>query len=179
MNTLLPSLHPGILAVVYASHAAREPVSVLIAELALLGPLTVLDGGNRFQPYRVAHLLRQKIVSVDQVARQVFVRRAFTCYQMQTLLDGTPSLRQPYIVHDLLATFYDEQVPVHEARRLLEACLRQVDRLVQFAPVLVTLAPPLLLERTFLVEMIYARAQHVLIETNPVQPASQLALFVH
>jgi len=174
---LLSALYPGALLVVCAPHAAREPVSRLTAELALQGSVTVLDGGNRFQPYRVAQLLRQKTVDVNNAAKRIFIRRAFTCYQMLALLEGTPSFRQPYILLDLLATFYDDHVPAHEARRLLDCCLRQVERLGQFAPVLVTLAPPLAAERAFLVEMVCARAERVLMPEMPAPTETQTPLF--
>lgn len=174
---LLPALRPGALTVVCAPHAAREPIARLTAELALQGSVTVLDGGNRFQPYRVAHLLRQKTPDVNRVSQRIFIRRAFTCYQMLALLEGTPSLRQPYILLDLLATFYDDHVPAHEARRLLYGCLRQVERLGQFAPVVVTLAPPLVPERAFLVEMVCARAERVIMPEIIVPAETQLPLF--
>jgi hypothetical protein len=150
---------------------------MLTAELALRGQVTVLDGGNRFQAYRVAQLLRQKTTQVNSTAKNIFVRRAFTCYQMLALLEGTPSLRQPFIIMDLLATFYDEHVSTNEARRLLSLCLREIDRLRQFAPVLVALAPPLLPERSFLIDLVCARADQVLAHETPVAFPSQLSLF--
>ncbi len=174
---LLPALRPGALLVICAPHAAREPIACLTAELALQGSVTVLDGGNRFQPYRVARLLRQKTVDVTSAAQRIFIRRAFTCYQMLALLECTPSFRQPYIILDLLATFYDDHVPAHEARRLLEACLHQVERLGQFAPVVVTLAPPLVPERAFLVELVCARADQLLMPEVPAPVETQLPLF--
>ena len=174
---ILPVLHTGALLVVCAPHAAREPVSALAAELALRGSLTVLDGGNRFQPYRVARLLRQQTVEVDRAAKRLFIRRAFTCYQVLAMLEGTPALRQPYLVLDLLASFYDEQLQAREAARLLEACLRQLERLCQLAPVVVTLAPPLVPERAFLLEQVCARAGRVLLPDAPAPQASQPALF--
>lgn len=174
---LLPALRPGGLTVVCAPHAASEPVSRLVAELALQGSVTVLDGGNRFQPYRVAHLLRQKTPDVIQAAQRIFIRRAFTCYQMLALLENTPALHQPYILLDLLATFYDDHVPAHEARRLLDGCLRQVERLGRFAPVVVTLAPPLTAERAFLVEQVCARADRLLMPEVPAPAETQLPLF--
>ena len=174
---ILTTLHTGAFTVVCAPHAAREQVAVLAAELALRGPLTVLDGGNRFQPYRVAQLLRQHTAQVDIAAKRLFIRRAFTCYQMLALLEDTPALRQPYIILDLLVTFYDDHVDEREARRLLEACLRQVERLRQFAPVVATLAPPMLEERAFLIEQVCARAEHVLMPENPIPTFHQPALF--
>jgi len=89
---LLPALRPG----------AR-----LIAELVLRGSVTVLDGGNRFQPYRVAQMSRQRTAEVNSATKRIFIRRAFTCTQMLALLENTPSLRQPYILLDLLVNGSD------------------------------------------------------------------------
>lgn len=174
---LSPTLRPGELLVICAAHAAREPATALTAELALRGPVTVLDGGNRFQPYRITQLLRQKTVDLPTAAKRIFIRRAFTCYQMLALLENTPTLRQPYILLDLLATFYDDHLPTQAVRRLLEACLIQVERLHQWAPVVVTLAPPLVAERTFLLEMVCARAEHVLRPEVPTPVETQPSLF--
>jgi hypothetical protein len=174
---ILPSLHTGALIVVCAPHAASEQVATLAAELALRGPLTVLDGGNRFQPYRVAQLLRQHTIQVESAAKRLFIRRAFTCYQMLALLEDTPALRQPYLILDLLATFYDNHVNELETRRLLEACLLQVERLRQLAPVVITLALPPIGERIFLIEMVCARTEHVLVQEALTPQVSQPVLF--
>jgi hypothetical protein len=174
---ILTSLHTGALLVICAPHAAREQVAVLAATLALRGSLTVLDGGNRFQPYRVAQLLRQHTTGVEAAAGRLFIRRAFTCYQVLALLESTPPFRQPYLILDLLGAFYDDHVTDREARRLLELCLGQLDRLRQVAPLLVTLAPPLTPERAFLSEMVCVRADRVLALPAPAAQASQPALF--
>jgi hypothetical protein len=60
---------------------------------------------------------------------------------------------------------------------LLDCCLRQVERLCQFAPVVVTLAPPLTAERAFLVEMVCARAERLLTPEVSVPAEAQLPLF--
>ena len=66
------------------------------------------DGGNRFSAYQVAGMIRRKTVHVESAARRLFIRRAFTCYQMVSLLEDTPAIpTQPYLILDLLATFYD------------------------------------------------------------------------
>lgn len=174
---MLPALSPATLAVVYAPGAARETISRLTAALALRGQVTVLDGGNRFQPYHVAQLLRQKTVRVDSAAKNIFIRRAFTCYQVLALLEGTPALRQPCLVLDLLATFYDEHVSEREARRLLAGCLRELERLCQGAPVVVTLSPPLVPERAFLPEMVCTRADRLFTPEAPIPVETQLSLF--
>ena len=158
---ILPAITTGSFTVVCAQHAAREQITSVIAELSLRGPLTILDGGNRFQAYRVAHLIRKQTPDVRAAAERLFIRRAFTCYQMLALLENTPSERQPYLVLDLLATFYDDHVPTHETSRLLDACLTQLERLRRAAPVAITLAPPQVEERAFLVERVCSKANQL------------------
>ena len=174
---LLPALQTGCLIVLYAPHAARDESAQLAAELALRGAVTVLDGGNRLLPYRVAHLLRRKTVNVTAASNQLFVRRAFTCYEMNSLLADTPALHQPCLILDLLNTFYDDHVPVHEADRLLKSCLGQIHRLGLSAPVVVTLAPPLVEERAFLIEQVCEKAEQVFTLEVPAPQVAQLALF--
>ncbi len=80
---------------------------------------------------------------------------------MLALLENTPALPQPHLLLDPFATFYDEQVPLPEVRRLLEGCLRQLERLRQLAPVLVALPPAHGEERLFLVEQVCAIADRL------------------
>ncbi len=174
---ILPVLKTGKLIVLYTSDAARVESMTLIAELGLRGAVTILDGGNRYRPYQVAMLLRRKTVDISTVAKRLFSRRAFTCYEMNTLLGSTPSLQQPYIILDLLNTFYDDHVPAHEASRLLDSCLKQIERLLSLAPVVVTLAPPQVAERAFLLEQVCRKADEVLIKEAPVCQPTQPSLF--
>lgn len=174
---ILPVLKTGKLIVLHAPHAAREESSTLAAELALRGAVTVLDGGNRFVPYRVAQLLRRKTVDVVTASKRLFIRRAFTCYEMNSLLADTPTLHQPYMILDLLNTFHDDHVPTHEACRLLKLCLGQIHRLQTSAPVVITLAPPLVQERGFLIRQVCERADKVFTLDMPALQVIQPALF--
>ena len=90
---LIPQLKTGSLTVALTDHHSIIPD--LIAELALRGPVTVLDGGNCFPAYRIAQLIRRKSLQVDSISRHIFVRRAFTCYQMVNLLESTPAIWLP------------------------------------------------------------------------------------
>lgn len=176
MDTLTP-LRRASLTVVCAPHAAREQANLMAASLAVRGPLTVLDCGNRLQPYRIAQWLRQRTPDVAAAAGRITVRRAFTCYQALALLENTPALSQPCLILDLLASFYDDQVPLPEARRLLNQCLRQVTRLHHHAPVLVTLAPPAITGRDCLAETLCAHADYVLLHEAPAPDVFQPSLF--
>ena len=172
-----PILKTGKLIAVYTSDAARTESMTLIAELGLRGAVTILDGGNRYRPYQVATFLRRKTVDISIAANRLFSRRAFTCYEMNTLLSSTPSLNHPCLILDLLNTFYDDHISMHEADRLLKSCLGQIQRLVLSGPVVFTLAPPLAEERGFLIEQVCAQADEVLIKETPVYQPTQPSLF--
>jgi hypothetical protein len=174
---ILPVLQTGKLIVLCGTDSARAESMTLIAELGLRGPVTILDGGNRYQPRRVALLLGRQTTDIRTAANRLFGRRAFTCYEMNTLLGTTPSLSCPCVILDLLNTFYDDHVPIHEAERLLHSCLEQIERLRLTAPVVVTLGPPLADERAFLVERVCEQADEVFVREAPLPQMTQPALF--
>lgn len=147
----------------------------LLAELALRGPLTVLDGGNRFPAYRLLQFLRLRLADPASVARQVIIRRAFTCHQLLALLESAPSLPHPTVLLDPLATFYDENVPLPEASHLLDSSLRHLERLRRHAPILITLPQPPIPDRIIFFERLCSAANslHTLDLPTPasLQPA--------
>ena len=134
---ILPVLCKNSLIVVSSHNAASDEIAALSAELALRGSVTVLDGGNCFPFYRFARLIRSQSYEGAVAVKRLFIRRAFTCYQMLELLSSAPALDYPYLILNLLATFYDEQIPEREIRRLLDACLVEVNRLSMRAPVMI------------------------------------------
>ncbi len=160
----------------HADHKAIIPD--LIAELALRGPVTVLDGGNCFPAYRIAQLIRRQSLQVDAISKRIFVRRAFTCYQTVHLLESTPALSHPHVILNLLSTFQDEQVKHNEADRLLTICISQIERLRLAAPVAITLEPVILAEKEFLLKRICARADEIFTLHSDARPREkQLSLF--
>lgn len=174
---ILPVLKTGKLIVLYAPDAALTESMTLIAELGLRGTVTILDGGNRYRPYQVATLLRRRTVDVSTAANRLFSRRAFTCYEMNTLLASTPSQQGPYVILDLLNTFYDDHVQPPEACRLLDLCLGQIQRLALSSPAVVTLSSPLAEERAFLLERVCQKADEVFLRQTPSSLPVQPALF--
>ncbi len=173
---LPPLLKPNKMIVICSPSAAREQVAALTAELALCGAVTVLDGGNRFPAYQTMRMLRRRTANIIPTANRIFLRRAFTCHQMLALLESTPSLHQPYLILDLLATFHDENVPTDEVSRLLDRCLIQLDRLRLDAPVIVSLAPSHT-ERLFLFERVCSRGDQRIDIEIPYPVSTQPSLF--
>lgn len=122
--------------------SVQAMLTEVMSELALRGPLFVLDGGNRFDVYPLARALRRRTSRLTRALQNIHLARAFTCYQMLALLAQTPDGGCPKIVLDLLATFYDENVSLAESMRLLEESRNHLRRLSHTAPILVTAQPP-------------------------------------
>jgi hypothetical protein len=153
MSTFLDLLPPGSLLdqektasrflVLVAPHAASQAMLAFAARLAQRGPVCVLDGGNRFNAYHVARILRSLgQVDLAQALGRIQVARGFTCYQMTALIEETPPQGVPTLVIDLLDTFYDESAPLPERHRLAQRCAARLRRLGQQAPVVASLRPP-------------------------------------
>lgn len=97
-----------------------------LAECAALGSLQVVDAAFLFNPYALASHLAAAGSDPNQLLQRVHIARAFTCYQVDTLLSQLPASGQPLVVLGLLMTFLDEAVRLDERRRLLAACLRRL-----------------------------------------------------
>lgn len=172
---ILPSLKTGR---VILALGPSTLLPALLAELALRGPLTVLDGGNRFPAYRIAQEIRRHSVDVYRISEQLFLRRAFTAYQIVHLLESAPAVGHPLVLLDLLATFQDDQVQPQEAGRLLSICLNHIHRLSLTAPVALYVDSRIAEEKTFLLEQLCERADEVFVsQPDPASSLSQLSLF--
>jgi hypothetical protein len=148
MTTLLNPL-PGNLLLVVAPAAGNALMMDLVARLAARGPLRLLDGGNRIDVHAISRALARGPVDLRTALGRIQLARAFTCYQVDTLLREAPARPVPTLVLDLLSTFYDESVPAAESLRLLESCILQLRRLNQWAPVAVSARPAPVSTSTF------------------------------
>jgi hypothetical protein len=172
----LPALKTGKLVVILPPN--REILPEAITELALAAPVTVLDGGNRFQAYRIAQLIRRHSPQAEEIANRIFLRRAFTCHQMLNLLENAPNAAHPHIVLDILCTFNDEQVKPGDASRLLQLCIHQLRRLAVSAPVAVSISSDLTEGRTFLLETLCKQADEIFsLQNNSLPEPEQIQLF--
>ncbi|MBI1783817.1 hypothetical protein HYR69_01615 [Candidatus Sumerlaeota bacterium] len=105
--------------------------------LAALGPMLLagekvycLDGGNIFNPYRLALWLRQRGCAPEPIlAERLFVSRAFTCHQLagavETLLAPLAAEADPpaALILGIEQLFLDEDIPFFERRYLFERIL--------------------------------------------------------
>jgi hypothetical protein len=144
MNTLPELLSPGHLGsyrVVSAPRSAMRLLLELAARLALASSVRVLDCGNCFNVYTVAQVLHQHTMDTTEALQRIRVSRAFTCYQVTTLLESASQDATPTLVLDLLATFLDESVSLGERRRLLDRNIAALRRLSRQGGVLVSIHP--------------------------------------
>jgi len=99
----------------------------------------VLDGANRFNAYTVSSFARRALIPPEKLLKSIRIARAFTCYQMATLMgeqlisllkqEEATKLRQRrwVILLGPLTTFLDEDVPEREVRPLFERSLRKIE----------------------------------------------------
>src|SRR4030042_2797370 len=136
-------LSPRQLHLVLAPHRAqRQMMTVLTARLALTGQVRLVDAGNCFDGSGLARQLRQQTSYWQAALERVSVARAFTCYQVETLLTEAVADLSPVLVLNLLDTFYDENVKLPERLRLLEVRLSELRRLCRMASVAVSTCFP-------------------------------------
>jgi hypothetical protein len=150
----LNGLRPGKIYVLFAPHAARALMLEAAGRLALRSTVRVLDGGNQFNAYHVARSIRRYTSDLETTLARIQLARAFTCYQVETLICGAASplhsaalgagIFQPAavtLVLDLLATFNDDNVSLTERRRLLDRCHLAMRRIAEQSALLVGLRP--------------------------------------
>ena len=133
--TTFPVPKAGKISLVVAPRAIVPSLMMMLAAMALRGRVIVVDGGNCFDGYALARALRRHTHQVQAALKQVWLSRAFTCYQMVAILaelslDGTP-----VIVLDMLSTFLDENVNITKRQHLLESSLNLLRRISANAPV--------------------------------------------
>jgi hypothetical protein len=118
-----------------------------LAGRVVLTGRTVLyvDGANAFDPYILSALAREAGQSPKVVMQRLYLTRAFTCHQLETLiverLPGAIARYRPglVVISGWSHLFHDENVPTREAFRLLQNTTRRVRSLAEAGqPILAT-----------------------------------------
>ena len=163
---------PGQLIVLVGGSDLQRVMLSTIADLALTGPVQVVDGGNRFDAFYVARQLRRRTVEVEAALHRIHIARPFTCYQVVALFEQTKTLVTPHIIFDLLNTFYDESVTLAESGRLLRLVLQHLERLRGTVPIVITVRPPPadLSPRRRLLHLVVDLADQVIVQERPQPP---------
>jgi hypothetical protein len=101
------------------------------------GRISLLEGANRFNPYRIAEQGRALGLEPDPVLEGIHLARAFTAYQLVALVDGWSAearRRRPTLLigHELPALFGNpEELPPEEREPLLRYVSERLAELVE------------------------------------------------
>jgi hypothetical protein len=156
INQLFPGFAEGDFAVLHGSHAVQSLVTLLCIRAQLppqLGGLgtnvVYIDGANTFRLYQTTRLARLLQLDPKQVLDHIYISRAFTAYQMTSLilqkLDDTIKTcnAKLVVISDIAAMFLDKDVEEEEARRIFSQI---TTRLSTFARerqiIIITTYPP-------------------------------------
>ena len=151
-NTLVQQFRAAPPGKLYCLHGSDDVfrLSLTAAAHVLLGgvPMTLVDGTNRFDVYYLAEFARrfasrqlrardQQRLEPEDLLRNIYIARAFTCYQMEATITerlsafvrkkGSPVV----IIFGLLDTFYDEQAPLFEVKASLRRIITALRHLKQ------------------------------------------------
>ena len=131
VDELFPGFAPGDFAMLYGSPSVISLTSLLCiraqlpAQLGGLGSNVIfIDGGNTFRLYKIARLAQLHQLNPRQVLERIFISRAFTAYQLTSLildkLDETIKNcdAKLVVISDIAGFFLDNDIPHEEAQRV-------------------------------------------------------------
>ena len=143
ISTGLPRLDPilgdfkaGSVSLIEGNHPFISEVLSLLAINAvthLKKPVVYVDGGNSIDPYLIATLAKRSGVKPAQVLQQILVARAFTAYQLDTIisdrLEAVLDQAKPglLVVARITDLFMDRAVAEKEALAMLRRCVARIE----------------------------------------------------
>ena len=140
LSQLIPTVSSG--KVLFWEEGAGEISSYIAGWMSGQGiDVVVLDGANRFDPYVVSSFAKKALIPPESLLKRIRIARAFTCYQMATLVEEKliallkqeEAVSQAYkpwvILLGPITTFLDEDVPERESRPLFERMLRKMEEM--------------------------------------------------
>jgi hypothetical protein len=140
IDTFSGGFHSSNITLIESDHPfAFDIVSMLCVRAVtdLKGTVVFVDGGNSIDLYTIASLSKRAGLKSDEVLSQILVARAFTAYQLDSIISerleeviahSEPSLMVIACITDLLM---DRQVSEIEARTILRRCLSIIKTITQ------------------------------------------------
>jgi len=189
-DRLLGELQLGWLTVFYGSKHCDELAHLLCVRAQLprheggLGSHVVfIDGGNAFDPYLIAEAARRYGVHREEALGRIHVSRAFTCYQLHSLiLDGVPEALHSFdpklvVVSEVLRLYSEADLDRTEVRTMFNQAAYSLRELAEEHGVLV-LATHRSKRESFLERLLLSRA-NVVARFEMVSRALRLTLECH
>ena len=144
IKNLLPSFEIGDFAVLHGSHSISFLSSLLCVKAQMpsqLGGLATkaifIDGANTFRLYNISRIAQFQNLNPKQVLDQIYIARAFTAYQMKSLI--TQKLQQVIketgakliVISDIAAAFLDDDIPDEETRKIYNQVMAYLRKFAQ------------------------------------------------
>jgi Rad51 len=137
----LSPLSPGRGALLWGDSIRPLAAVAAVWGVARGGRVLVVDAANRFDPYGLVRVGRERGLDPQDLLAKVQVARAFTSHQLVRLCQEELWRRlEPgnlLLVLGPVNLFYDEQVPLTERRRLFQGLVRILVEIKAQAPLLV------------------------------------------
>ena len=168
------------LALLCGNDIPSELIFKPIAQIAGCGgSVFVVDGENSFRSYLIARYARALTLDPRFALANVHISRAFTCYQLVETVSRLGCRADTtgcagIVCLGLLETFYDEDITMPEAQRLLRDVSVHLKSLADRFPVFVMVRPPRskVRNRLVLIQVLAHGADAV--RVVPSHPQSQL-----
>ena len=173
MNPQPDFASPKLFLIIAPPEMAKGLLADIIAKFAQAEPVMVLDGGNSFNSYRIAHLVRLRGLGHKLALANIQVARAFSCQQMLALLEKTPTDGSPKVILNFLSTFSDDGLDVAERSHIFTQCLDRMRSLSRSAQVFISVCPPnadQVLEREWFARLQATAGNILFLKGQPIQP---------
>ena len=147
VDELFPGFAPGDFAVLYGSPSVNSLTSLLCirtqlpVQLGGLGSNVVfIEGGNTFRLYKITRLAQIHQLNPRQVLEHIFISRAFTAYQLTSLImEKLEETIKTYnaklvVISDIAGFFLDKDIPQEEAQRIYSQIVSYLSNLARKTP---------------------------------------------
>jgi hypothetical protein len=137
VDNIFPGFEAGDFAVLYGDQVSFMAFALCVRSIlptekgGLNSSVVFVDGGNSFNPYLVADLARIYDLDPRAALEKVYVSRAFTAYQLSSLilekLEPFLNIKRSrlLVVSDIASLFLDRDVPKTEAKDLfMKVCAK-------------------------------------------------------
>ena len=150
IDSLFPGFSAGDFAVLHGTSSVLSLTLLLSVRTQLplrLGGLETsvifVDGGNTFKPYKVSRIAQFYQLDPRQVLDRVHISRAFTAYQMTSvILEKLAETIDKHnsklvIISDIAGLYLDKDVPAEEAKEVFSQLTAYLSRLARDKQVII------------------------------------------
>lgn len=155
VNEFFPCFTAGDFAVLYGSSVVNSLISLLCVRAQLpvqLGGLrsniVFIDGGNTFNPDQITRLSQTQHLDPKKTLDHIFVSRAFTAYQLTTLImDKLKEKIKKHdaklvIISDIAQLFLDDDIPDDEVQSIYNQITRHLVSLAKEQQIIIVATCP-------------------------------------